>query len=77
MRFFDDLMKEYTKADYSKVVIARREQESTYRIKNKRITLFQVKIKSLISDFMVHFTDFKEKIVEGCHIVETNQKKLD
>ena len=76
MKFFDQLLSEYFKrADYSNSVALKRDRDVQLNIKNKRAYLFKIRIKSLINDMMVLFSDFKEKLTEG-YCFES-QMKLD
>lgn len=79
MKFFDCLIHEYLKKrDYSNSEAPfKRDRDSAAKssIRNKRAYLFRVKAKSFIHDFMLLFSDFKERLTDG-YCFE-NQSRMD
>ena len=66
MRFFDQLLSEYVKkTSYANSTPLRRDRECLQSIRNKRAYLFKLKVKSLVSDVMLLFSDFREKLLAG------------
>jgi hypothetical protein len=61
MQFIYSLMSEYLKkTSYSAVISLKKDRENLYSIKNKRAYLFKVRTKSLVSDLMILFSDYKQ-----------------
>lgn len=67
MKFFDQLLSEYVKKTfYANLTPLRRDRGDTLQsINNKRAFLSKLKVKSLVSDLMILFSDFKEKLLAG------------
>lgn len=72
MKFYDSLLKEYLKKrDYTNGVPLNRDRDSVAKAarnrgqKSKRASLFKLRIKSFINDFMMMFSDFKERLTDG------------
>jgi hypothetical protein len=66
MKFIDQLLSEYVKkTSYANSTPLKRDRENLQSIKNKRAYLFKLKVKSLVSDIMILFSDFKEKLLAG------------
>ncbi len=69
-------MSEYLKkTSYSAVIPLKKDRENLYSIKNKRAYLFKVRTKSLVSDLMILFTDYKQILSEG--YVFEDQSRMD
>jgi hypothetical protein len=56
------------KTSYAHPTPLRRDRECLQSIKNKRAYLFKLKVKSLVSDVMLLFSDFREKLLAGGYV---------
>ena len=76
MKFIDQLLTEYVKkTSYANSIPLKRDRLNNQNIKNKRAYLFQIRIKSMMNDLMILFSDFKERLTEGYFF--ENQQRMD
>jgi hypothetical protein len=76
MKFIDQLLTEYVKkTSYANSTPLKRDRLNNQNIKNKRAYLFQIRIKSMMNDLMILFSDFKERLTEGYFF--ENQQRMD
>ncbi len=74
MKFIDQLLSEYLKkTSYANSIPLKRDRLNNQNIRNKRAYLFKIRIKSLMNDLMILFSDFKERLTEG-YFFESQQR---